>query len=70
MQSDLLAARVVRVDVQPATWQAFEMTVVQGHSAQVAATQLNRSIGTIYTSCSRVMKRIRETVKQLEDQEL
>ena len=66
----LVAAKTVRVDVQPATWQAFEMTVVQGHSAQVAATQLNRSIGTIYTSCSRVMKRIRETVKQLEQQEL
>ena len=66
----LVAAKTVRVDVQPATWQAFEMTVVQGHSAQDAATQLNRSIGTIYTACSRVMRRIREAVKQLEQQEL
>ena len=66
----LVAAKTVRVDVQPATWQAFEMTVVQGYSAQDAATQLNRSIGTIYTACSRVMRRIREAVKQLEQQEL
>ena len=66
----LIAAKTVRVDVKPATWQAFEMTVVQGHSAADAATQLNRSIGAVYTACSRVMKRIRETVKQLEQQEL
>ena len=66
----LIAAKTVRVDVKPATWQAFEITVVQGHSAADAATQLNRSIGAVYTACSRVMKRIRETVKQLEQQEL
>lgn len=65
----LQAADMVRVDVQPETWQAFELTVVDGHSIDMAATQLGKSVGTIYAARSRIMRRLREAVREREDAE-
>lgn len=63
----LRAAAYVRTDVDPVTWRAFEMTVIGGMSNADAATELGKSIGTIYAARSRVMKRLRAAVAEIEE---
>lgn len=63
----LRAAAFVRADVDPITWQAFERTVIDGLSNAQAAQELGRSIGTIYAARSRVMKRLRNAIAEIEE---
>lgn len=63
----LRAAAIVRTDVDPITWQAFERTVIGGLSNAQAAQELGRSIGTIYAARSRVMKRLRTAIAEIEE---
>ncbi len=62
----LRAAKVVRGDVEPETWRAFEMTVVENRSIDEAAVELDKPVGTIYAARSRIMRRLREAVRELE----
>ncbi|MEZ6134467.1 MAG: sigma-70 family RNA polymerase sigma factor [Pirellulaceae bacterium] len=62
----LQAAGIVRRDVQPDTWCAFELTVIDGMSNQAAAKQLGKSLGTIYTARCRIMQRLRELIAEME----
>lgn len=62
----LRAAAIVKVDVSPATWAAFEQTVVQGQSCEEAAESLGKSIGTIYAARSRILKRLQLEIQRLE----
>jgi RNA polymerase sigma-70 factor (ECF subfamily) len=62
----LRAARNVRTDVEPDTWRAFELTVIENQSIEDAANQLDKPIGTIYAARSRIMRRLREAVQELE----
>lgn len=63
----LRAARIVRTDVNEETWQAFEMTVLKDMSGADAARELGKTIGTVYAARSRVMKRLRDAVVELEN---
>lgn len=63
----LRAAAIVRTDVDPITWQAFERTVIGGISNAQAAQELGKSIGTIYAARSRVMKRLRTAIAEIEE---
>jgi RNA polymerase sigma-70 factor (ECF subfamily) len=63
----LRAAAFVRTDVDPITWQAFERTVIGGISNAQAAQELGKSIGTIYAARSRVMKRLRTAIAEIEE---
>ena len=65
----LRAARQVRVDVEPETWRAFELTVIQEMNMDEAALALNKSIGAIYVARSRIMQRLREIIRELEERE-
>lgn len=65
----LRAARTVRGDIAPETWRAFEVTVIENRSIDEAAVELNKPIGTIYAARSRIMRRLRETVRELEKAE-
>ncbi len=65
----LKAALQVRVEVEPDTWRAFELTVIEGTGMDEAALKLKKSIGAIYVARSRVMQRLRETIKGLENRE-
>jgi RNA polymerase sigma-70 factor (ECF subfamily) len=56
----------VRGDVQQETWRAFEMTVVENQSVDQAATELDKPVGSIYAARSRVMRRLRQAVQELE----
>jgi RNA polymerase sigma-70 factor (ECF subfamily) len=62
----LRAAAIVKVDVSPATWAAFEQTVIQGQSCEEAAESLGKSLGTIYAARSRILKRLQIEVQRLE----
>ena len=60
------AARQVRKEFRQETWDAFWLTSIEGRSIEVAARELARSRGTIYTARSRVMRRIQEKVAEYE----
>lgn len=60
------ASEQVRDEVQPATWLAFELSLIQGRSMEHVAKQLNLSVGNVYAARSRVMKKLKETVRQME----
>ena len=62
----LRAAAVVRNDVHPETWQAFELTMIQGLTCEQAAESVGKSIGTVYASRSRIVKRMREQINRME----
>ncbi|MEO1614419.1 MAG: sigma-70 family RNA polymerase sigma factor [Planctomycetota bacterium] len=59
------AAERVRSEVEPDTWRAFSMTAIDGIKIEVAASELGKSVGTIYASRSRVMKRLSQAIDEL-----
>jgi RNA polymerase sigma-70 factor (ECF subfamily) len=61
------AAEQVRRDFQPATWQAFWRTAVEGQDPREVAQQLGMSPGAVYVAKSRVLARIRERIQQVEE---
>jgi RNA polymerase sigma-70 factor (ECF subfamily) len=60
------AAEQVRGSVQPATWQAFWRTAVEGESGQEVARALGMSVAAVYLAKSRVMVRLKEQIRQLQ----
>ncbi|MEP3481494.1 MAG: sigma-70 family RNA polymerase sigma factor [Fuerstiella sp.] len=62
----LKAAKQVKAVIQEDTWLAFELTAVKGLGHEAAARELGKSIGTVYASRSRVMKRLSAAVAQME----
>lgn len=61
------AAGQVRSQSQEVTWLAFEMTELQQISIERTAALLQVSTGSVYAARSRVMRRIRNTILQLEE---
>ena len=62
------AAHQVRNEFETASWDAFWLTTVEGEDVSAAAQQLNKSVGSIYTARSRVMRRLQEKVREYEDE--
>jgi RNA polymerase sigma-70 factor (ECF subfamily) len=62
------AAERVRVDFRENTWRAFWLTAVEGLSADEAARALNMSLGAVHVARSRVMARLKESVRPLLEQ--
>jgi RNA polymerase sigma factor (sigma-70 family) len=56
------AIQLVQTDVQPHTWQAFWLVVVEGLPATEAAQRLGVAVGSVYTARSRVLVRLREAL--------
>ncbi len=63
------AARRVRSEFEPSTWDAFWLTAVEGREVAEAAAALNKEPGAIYAARSRVMRRLRQIVLQWHDTE-
>jgi RNA polymerase sigma factor (sigma-70 family) len=61
------AAARVRRSFQPTTWQAFWMTSVENRPVEAAAAKLGLSAGAVYVARARVLARLRDEVRQLED---
>src|SRR5262245_13577557 len=64
-----LALERVRGEVQPATWQAFWQTAVEGRSAGEAGAALAMTAGAVYVARSRVLARLRQEVQRLQEQD-
>jgi RNA polymerase sigma factor (sigma-70 family) len=63
------AARQVESEVEPATWQAFWRTAVEGHGGKDVAAELGLSVAAVYLAKSRVMARLKQRVQQWCDRE-
>jgi RNA polymerase sigma-70 factor (ECF subfamily) len=61
-----LATERVRQEVEPRTWEAFELTAVQGLSGSEAAARLGTSVVNVFKAKSNVQKRLQQTIAQLE----
>lgn len=60
------AAEVVRSRAEEVTWMAFSMTMVDGLEITEAAKRLGCSVGAVYAARSRIVRRLREMVQQME----
>jgi len=59
----------VRQRVTPRTWQAFELTAVQGKSGAEAAAALDMKVATVFVARSKVQKMLQEEIRKLEGPE-
>lgn len=60
------AMRLIADKFEPATLKAFEMHVLAGQSVDDTAAELNLSKASVYQARSRVLKRLREQLAQLD----
>jgi len=60
------AAAGIRHEFQPATWQAFWQTSVEGSGTQEVAASLGMTVGAVYIARSRVLARLKEKIQQVE----
>jgi RNA polymerase sigma-70 factor (ECF subfamily) len=64
------AARQIRSEFHPATWDAFWMTAVEGRAVDEIGRSLGLSRGSIYAARSRVMRRLKEKVQEWREESL
>jgi RNA polymerase sigma-70 factor (ECF subfamily) len=57
----------VRPAFRAPTWQAFWRTAVDGRDAAAVARELGLSVGAVYIARSRVLARIKEQLRPLQD---
>src|SRR5262245_26327732 len=60
------AAARVRQRVTPRTWQAFELTALQGRSGAEAAAALGMKVATVFVARSKVQKMLQEEIQPPE----
>jgi len=61
------AAERVKSEVQPATWLAFQRTAIDCASGESVAAELGLTVAAVYLAKSRVMKQLRELVREVEE---
>jgi RNA polymerase sigma-70 factor (ECF subfamily) len=59
------AAERVQAEVHASTWRAFWLTAVEGRTGPEAARELGLSLGAVQVARSRVLARLKETVRPL-----
>lgn len=67
-----LAARAmerVKDEFQPATWEAFLQTTLQGRSPAEVSGRVGLSVGAIYVAKSRVIARLRQEIERMQGDE-
>ena len=62
-----VASEKIKGDFHLATWQAFWRTSVDGIAAAEVAAELGVSVGAVYIARSRVLSRLREEVRKLDE---
>lgn len=63
------AADRIRDEFQPASWQAFWLTAVENETVDDVARQLNKSRGAVYAARCRVMRRLKEEILHLDEED-
>jgi RNA polymerase sigma-70 factor (ECF subfamily) len=61
------ACERVRPHVTDATWQAFWRTAVEGHPGKSVAAELGMSVAAVYLARSRVLARLKESIRSVEE---
>jgi DNA-directed RNA polymerase specialized sigma24 family protein len=61
-----LAADVIRPSFSETTWQAFQLTAVEGRSGQEVAQTLGISVAAVYLAKSRIMVKLKSEVARLQ----
>lgn len=64
-----LAILRVRMRVKPRTWQAFQLTALDGLNGQEVASQLDMQVAHVYVAKSEVLKLLNEEVRKLDSGE-
>lgn len=62
------AARQVRSEVEPNTFEAFWRTAILGESITVVSQTLGMTSGAVYVARGRVMSRLRKHLEKIEDE--
>lgn len=62
-----VAASQIRSDFKDATWQAFWQAGVEGTKAQKVADDLGLTVAAVYLAKSRVMARLKDQIRHLQD---
>ena len=57
----------VRIRVTPRTWQAYEMTALEGRSGADVAQALGMKVATVFVAKSKVLKLLQEERQKLEE---
>ena len=70
-QRTMLARAIenLKPTIEPQTWQAFELTAIDGLSGPEAGEKLGMKAGTIYVARSRVTARLRDEIERLMAEE-
>ena len=61
------AASQIKPNYKAATWSAFWMTAMDGLDANQVATQLGLSVGSVYVAKNRIIKRLAEKIREVDD---
>ncbi len=61
------AAERVRGEVREATWRAFWLTAVEGRGPGEVADKLKMSVAAVYLAKSRVMARLKDEIRRVEE---
>ncbi|MBX9581916.1 MAG: sigma-70 family RNA polymerase sigma factor [Gemmataceae bacterium] len=61
-----IAAARVRLRVEPATWEAFKLTAVDGRPAAEAAERTGLKVATVFVAKGRVQKMLQDEVRRLD----
>lgn len=61
------AAEQVRGGFEETSWQAFWRTAVEGRSSQEVAESLGISVGAVYIAKSRILARLKDQIRQLQE---
>ena len=63
------AATRVKSEVATESWRVFELAVIEDIPIEQVAAMLGKSVGSVYAARSRVMKRLRRHVEEIESHE-
>jgi RNA polymerase sigma factor (sigma-70 family) len=61
------AAGEVKHEFHSDTWQAFWLTAIDGLTVESAAEALGKSVGSVYAARSRIARRLKEVIRELEE---
>jgi RNA polymerase sigma-70 factor (ECF subfamily) len=60
------AAEQIRPEFEESTWAAFWLTAVEGLAVEDVARRLGKKTGSIYAARSRIMRRLKEQIQEME----
>jgi len=60
------AAEEIRPEFHEATWQAFWLSSAEGQAVDDVAVKLGKSVGAVYAARSRIIRRLKEVVRESE----